>query len=95
MNNVDIEIYVKQLIIFFENNPNDLIDLIGEENKDTFFDMIKKQCYKNFKNGEDISLTRNQLLDIAFSIKKGKTENFVNIVDGVYEKTRFGKIWLN
>ena len=30
MKNVDAEIYLNQLIGFFEKNPNDLIDLIGK-----------------------------------------------------------------
>ena len=36
MKNVDIEIYLNQLINFFENNPNDLMTLIGDLQKDDF-----------------------------------------------------------
>ena len=37
MSNVDIEIYVSQLINFFESNPNDLIDLVGNIQKEEFY----------------------------------------------------------
>ena len=32
MNNLDVELYMSQFVTFFENNPNDLLDLI-QENK--------------------------------------------------------------
>ena len=34
MKNVDIEIYISNLINFFEKNPNDLLVLIGDLQKD-------------------------------------------------------------
>ena len=37
MKNVDIEIYVSQVITFFEKNPNDLMGLIGGLQKDEFY----------------------------------------------------------
>jgi len=95
MKNVDVEIYLSQLISFFDKNPNDFIDLIGSENKELFYDMVKEQCYKNVEKGEDVSLTRNQLLEIAFSIKNKDKDQTVKIVDGVYQNTKFGKICLN
>ena len=44
MKNVDCEIYIKQVISFFENNPNDLMDLIGEVQRDEFYDKIRERC---------------------------------------------------
>ena len=43
MKNVDAEIYLNQLIAFFEKNPNDLIDLIGELKKTKFYKRIKEK----------------------------------------------------
>ena len=37
MMNVDIEIYISQLITFFEKNPGDFMDLVGEVQKEEFF----------------------------------------------------------
>jgi len=95
MKNVDVEIYLSQLISFFDKNPNDFIDLIGSENKELFYEKVKEQCYKNVKNGEDATLTRNQLLEIAFSIKNKDKDKTVKVIDGVYQNTKFGKICLN
>ena len=36
MKNIDCEIYIKQLITFFENNPGDLMELVGNVQKEEF-----------------------------------------------------------
>ena len=41
MKNVDVEVYLTNLINFFEKNPNDLIDLIGELKKTIFYDKLR------------------------------------------------------
>ena len=42
MKNIDVEIYVSQLISFFENNPNDLMNLIGDSVKENFFNRSER-----------------------------------------------------
>ena len=37
MKNIDCEIYIKQLITFFENNPGDLMELVGDVQKEEFY----------------------------------------------------------
>lgn len=95
MKNVDVEIYMSQLISFFDKNPNDLMDVVGEENKQLFFDKIKEQCYKNVEKGEEIPLTRNQFLEIVSNIKKTDEEKSIKVFNGVFQKTKFGHISLN
>lgn len=95
MKNVDVEIYLKHLIKFFNENPTDLMDLIGEDNKETFFKLIEEQCYDNLKNGDEVSLTRKQLIEITLKIKKQTPENLDIVLNGMYKETKFGKIWLN
>ena len=51
MGNIDCEIYISQLITFFENNPNDLMSLIGEVQKEEFYDALREQCETNSKKG--------------------------------------------
>ena len=46
MKNIDCEIYISQLITFFENNPNDLMILIGDLQKEEFYNMLKKDVIK-------------------------------------------------
>lgn len=93
--NVDVEIYIKNFINFFENNPNDLIELIGDELKEVFYNKVKEQCYKNLEVGEDIVLTQKQLIDIVVDIKKGKPDIGVLLTNGVFQKTKYGLISLN
>jgi hypothetical protein len=94
MKNVDVEIYINQIISFFEKNPNDLIDLIGELDKDSFYERVKEQCYKNLDKGDEISLTQQQLIDIVYNLKKGNKVN-KDILTAIVQNTRFGPIFLN
>ena len=93
--NIDVEIYIKNFINFFENNPNDLLDLIGNELKEVFYDKVKEQCYKNLDNGEEITLTQKQLIDIVVDIKRVKPDINILLTNGVFQKTKYGLISLN
>ena len=93
--NIDVEIYIKNFINFFENNPNELLELIGDALKEVFYDKVKEQCYKNLDNGDDITLTQKQLIEIVVKIKKGKPNVSVLLTNGVFQQTRFGLISLN
>ncbi len=94
MKNVDVEIYLSQFISFFEKNPNDLMDLIGDTHKEEFYKKVKEQCQKNLDKGDDVTLTRQQILDIVINLKKGPIFD-ENKINAVFEKTKFGLIPLN
>jgi hypothetical protein len=89
MKNFDVDVYVSQVIRFFETNPNELKLLIGGLNKDTFFSKVKEMSLKNSQNGDDPQLTRQQMIDIVLEMNK-KFE----IRDG-FMITTFGEICLN
>jgi len=93
--NIDVEIYIKNFVNFFESNPNELIELIGDELKEVFYDKVKEQCYKNLDNGEEITLTQKQLIDIVVNIKKGKPNVKALLTNGVFQQTKYGLISLN
>ncbi len=95
MKNVDVEIYINQFISFFENNPNDLITLIGDLDKNIFYDKVKIQCYKNLDAGEEISVTRQQLIDIVIDIKGGGKPIKAIELDKIFKKTNYGYFCLN
>lgn len=101
MGNVDVDIYMSQLISFFENNPNDLMDLIGDVQKDEFYIKIRERCEENFKRGDDIVLTKTQIVEVVIELKvvdvKDKKFNvdMVLEVDKLFQKTKFGLIGLN
>jgi hypothetical protein len=96
MKNVDAEIYLNQLIAFFEKNPNDLIDLIGELKKTKFYKRIKEKVYENVENGLELILTQQQLIDIVVDMydETNKTVKPLEIKTPVI-KTNYGIIWLN
>lgn len=95
MKNVDVDIYVNNLMSYFDKNPGDLYDVIGKTNKDIFFNKIKEQCYKNIENGEDIALTKDQFVKILTDLKDKSSDVFVNVATGIFQKTKFGDISLN
>jgi len=93
MKNVDIEIYISNLITFFENNPNDLLTLIGDLQKDEFYKKLREQSEKNLEEGKDIVLSREQIINIVVDLKIPDMK--YNKLDKVIQKTKFGDIILN
>jgi hypothetical protein len=93
--NIDVEIYIKNFVNFFESNPNELIELIGDELKEVFYQKVKEQCYINLDKGEEITLTQKQLIDIVVDIKKSKPDINILLTNGVFQQTKYGLISLN
>ena len=79
---IDVEIYINQFIDFFEKNPNDLLVLIGEVKKNEFYSKVKEQCVKNYKNNDDVTLTKQQIIDIVVEIKKDSKTIMFHIFSG-------------
>lgn len=93
---VDVEIYISQFITFFDNNPNDLIELIGDVLKDDFYDKVKQQSLENYDNGEDVSLTQKQIILIVVSLKQSQNKEFdIDKIKSVFVQTPFGQFSLN
>lgn len=96
MKNVDVEIYLKQLINFFENNPNDLMTLIGDLQKDDFYKKLRERCEKNLEEGKDLVLTREQIINVVVELKIPEIVDQKNqYLDKIIQKTTFGEIILN
>lgn len=98
MGNVDCEVYLRQLITFFENNPNDLMELIGTVQKQEFFDKLREQCEKNSKESDDHIITRQQMVDIVIRLKMPEmvdTEKSIEKIQGFVQKTKWGDMILN
>ena len=93
---VDVEIYMTQLIEFFEKNPNDLMVLIGDLQKDEFYQKLREKCENNFKEGRDIVLSKEQIVEIVLELKfvgvESKEKRYLN---NIIQKTSFGDIILN
>jgi hypothetical protein len=96
MKNVDVEIYINQFITFFDKNPNDLIELIGDLLKDDFYDRVKQQSLDNIENGEDVSLTQKQLISIVVKLKESKNEEVdMDKIKSLIYHTQFASFSLN
>lgn len=98
MKNIDCEIYISQVISFFENNPNDLMDLIGELQRNDFYQKLRERCEKNVDEGQDYVLTRQQMINIVLELKAPeliKTKTPESVVEGFVQKTKWGEIILN
>lgn len=97
MSRVDIDIYINQLIKFFETNPNDLMDMIGELDKDEFYTLLKERATLNYDKGDDITLTQDQIIDVVLKLKNKDINNkkLVIIINKVFQSTKHGLIGLN
>ena len=93
MNNVDVEIYISNLITFFENNPNDLMVLVGQTQKELFFKKLRLRSEKNVEEGSDFVLTKQQIIDIVVEMKIH--DNSEENINTIIQKTNFGDIFLN
>ena len=96
MKNVDVEIYINQFITFFNNNPNDLIQLIVDVLKDDFYDRVKQQSLDNIENGEDVSLTQKQIIAIVVELKKSQNDEVdMDKIKSIIYHTQFAHFSLN
>ena len=71
MSNVDIEIYMTNLVKFFDKNPEQLKILIGDNDSNIFFQKIRKIVETNEKDEKELAPTRKQMIEIILEIKKG------------------------
>ena len=88
--NLDVEIYMSNVIKFFRENPNDLLNLVSKDKEEFFYIKIKEAAIKNYEKGEDVSLTQSQLLHLCSEINHPK-ETKINAT----QKTIFGDLFLN
>jgi hypothetical protein len=97
--NVDVEIYISQLLKFFKDNPKDLLNLVPKDKTDIFFEKCRDAAIKNSDKGEEITLTQKQMIDICVEINKGtpKTEDeFERLLrEGIFLKAPIGFVCLN
>lgn len=98
MNRIDCEIYVSQMITFFESNPNDLMELVGKVQKEKFYEKIREKSFDNLEKGDDYVLTKQQIIDIVIELKVPELVETLNpkeVIEGYIQKTKWGEIILN
>ena len=92
--NVDLEIYISNIIKFFKKNPKDLLSLVPKNLEDDFYSKIRERATLNFEEGLNIVLTQKQILDICVELNR-KKENEEPLDERVFKITSFGTICLN
>lgn len=98
MKNLEVDLYITQFRGFFDKNPNELMSLIGDVLAEDFFKRVEEQCYKNLEQGNEVSVTRQQLIDIIVDLKSDESEfekDLNKSIKKVFEHTKFGDICLN
>jgi len=66
--NVEVEIYMSNITKFFRENPNELLNLVPDSKKEEFFDKVREMAEFNMDKGDDVSLTRQQLIEICLEL---------------------------
>jgi hypothetical protein len=87
---IDVEIYMTNVIKFFKENPNDLLNLVSKDKEQFFYKKVKEAATKNYEKGEDVILTHSQILDLCSEINQSKEKEIHGI-----QKTIFGNLFLN
>jgi len=95
MSNVDIEIYMANLVNFFDKNPEQLKILIGDINSDVFFQKVRKVCELNDKDKKELAPTRKQMIEIILQIKKGPDKKNIEKNVTLFMHHHMGKVFLN
>ncbi len=92
---VDVEIYLSNIIKFFKENPNDLLNLVPKEKEQLLYRKIREVSLENYQKGDDVSLTQSQLISVCSEINKYDEKVEEEISKNFVQKTQFGFIFLN
>jgi hypothetical protein len=92
---VDVEIYLSNIIKFFKENPNDLLNLVPKEKEQLLYRKIREVSLENYQKGDDVSLTQTQLISVCSEINKYEEKVEEEISKNFVQKTQFGFIFLN
>ena len=50
---LEVELYMSNVIKFFNENPKDLMNFVTQDKKDEFFQKIKEKALENVEKGEE------------------------------------------
>lgn len=94
---IDIKIYINNFIKFFNENPSELTSIIGHASPDEFYKEVESVAHNNYQNGEDIELTRNQLIDIVLKLNNIQPTDKKSVKETIepFIETSYGKMFLN
>lgn len=93
--NVDVEIYMNNIVKFFRDNQKDLLNLVPKNKEQEFYNKIRETAIENAEKGTEISLTRKQLLDICVELNPKSTKQVDYHDERVFREGIYGMICLN
>jgi hypothetical protein len=68
MGDLEIEIYMSNFRTFFEKNPKQLVQLIGDIDPEKFYEKVRKIVEKNTEDGKQTEPTRQQMIDLILEL---------------------------
>ena len=92
---VDVDIYMNNIIKFFRENPNDLLNLVPKNKEQDLYSKIKEVAISNFNKGEEVGLTQSQLINVCFEVNYSTEKIIEDTLGEITQKTIFGNIFLN
>lgn len=92
---VDVEIYMNNVIKFFRENPNDLLNLVPKDKEEFFYTKIRQAAFENYEKGEDVNLTQSQIVGICSEINQYNKKTNEEVSKNAIQKTNFGYLFLN
>lgn len=90
---VDVEIYMNNIIKFFQQNEKDLLNLIPKEQEEKFYEKIREIALKNSEEGKEVGLTQKQLINICRELNQKKV--LTDELPSSFMTTKFGVICLS
>ncbi len=92
--NLEVELYMSNVIKFFNENPKDLVKFVTQDKKDEFFQKIKEKALENVEMGEEVVLTQQQFIDICLVMNEQQVKEF-QYLKKVMVNTQYGQICWN
>lgn len=68
MGDLEVEIYMSNFRTFFEKNPKQLVQLIGDVDPERFYEKVRRIVEKNVEDGKQIEPTRQQMIDLILDL---------------------------
>jgi len=92
--NLEVELYMSNVIKFFNENPKDLMNFVTQDKKDEFFQKIKEKALENVEKGEEVILTQQQFIDICVVMNEKQVKEF-QYLKKIMVTTPYGQICWN
>lgn len=86
---------MNNIIKFFRDNPNDLLNLVPKSKEEELYKKIREIAIQNYDKGEEVNLTQPQLIEVCSKINQKEKKKIQKSVDHLFVKTNFGEYCLN